>query len=143
MHTDRTRIFFIFLSVSHQCLSPSICVHLWYSAVLPDEWKAPRANRLYVKQWRSAQMKWTKTDGRQARDTKYTLCGRPKGVQYQIRTTVDFSVPLAVSLFLLSHNCTAPFFHKQFTIAEPCSSVLSCTVYSPVISERISIYSFR
>ena len=54
-------------------------------------------------------MKWTKTDGRQARDTKYTLCGRPKGVQYQIRTTVDFSVPLAVSLFLSSHNGIAPF----------------------------------
>ena len=37
-------------------------------------------------------------------DTKYTLCGRPKGVRYQIRTTVDFSGPLAGSLFLLSHN---------------------------------------
>ncbi len=57
-------------------------------------------------------MKWTKTDGRQARDTKSTLCGRPKGVRYQIRTTVDFSVPLAVSLFLSSYNCTAPFFSE-------------------------------
>ena len=55
-------------------------------------------------------MNWTKTDGRQARDTKYTLCGRPKGVRYQIRTTVDFSVPLAVSLFLSSHNGIVPFF---------------------------------
>jgi len=62
-------------------------------------------------------MNRTKTDGRQARDTKYTLCGRPKGVQYQIRTTVDFSGPLAVSLFLLRHNCTAShFFRNRFTL---------------------------
>ena len=71
-----------------------------------------------VKKWRTLQKNWTKTDGRQARDTKYTLCGRPEGVRYQIRTTVDFSVPLAVSLFLSSHNCTAPFFDENYLNAE-------------------------
>ena len=73
-----------------------------------------------VKKWREAQMKWTKTDGRQARDTKYTLCGRPKGVQYKIRTTVDFSDPLAVSLFCRATTTCRHFFHKQFYVAEPC-----------------------
>ena len=116
MNSDGTRIFFLLLSVSHLCLSPSICG-------LFSDGKAPPDNRLHVKKWRSAQMKWTKTDGRQARDTKYTLCGRPKGVQYQIRTIVDFSGPLAGSLFLSSYSCIAPFFQKRFNIAEPRSAV--------------------
>ena len=62
--------------------------------------------------------RWTgqKQTGGKPGTRKSTLCGRPKGVRYQIRTTVDFSGPLAVSLFLSSHNGIVPFFFRNHFI---------------------------